>query len=176
MSISSKDPTKIFADASNAAIYIQEGSGDALAITNTRVKVGSFQVTKYENPGGRAVVQINLTLEYNSDNPQFQFSRNLRTAIARVSAANFDSSLIPTGGGFNIGSAASTWNNAYFSGAVGIGTATIGSGIKLGVSGGNIAVYDAGGGLIVKIPDGTSCYRISVTNTGTVTSTVVACP
>jgi len=176
MPFSDKDPTKIFTDTNNNAIYIQEGSKEPLAITNSRVRVGSFQVTKYENPGGRAVVQVYVSLVYNSDNPRLQFSKDVRTAISRVSAANFDSSLIPLGSGLNIGSTVNTWSNAYFSGAVGIGTTNLPSGIKLGVSGGNIAIYDAGSGLILKTPDGNSCYRIGVTNTGVVTSTVVACP
>jgi hypothetical protein len=176
MPSASKDPTKIFTDANKSAIYIQEGNGEALAITNSRVKVSTFQVTKYENPGGRAVVQVDISLVYNSDNPRLQFSKDIRTAITRVSAANFDSSLIPTGSGLNIGSTASTWTNAYFSGAVGIGTTNIPAGIKLGVGGGNIATYDAGSGLIVKTPDGNNCYRIGVTNSGVVTSTLVACP
>lgn len=177
MPTSANDPTKIFTDASSTAIYVQEGSGAALAITGSRVKIGSFEVTKYENPGGRAIVQVDLTLSYNSDNPQFQFSRTLTTAITRVSAANFDSSLIPTAtttADRDLGSTSNQWNNAYFSGNVGIGTTAPGA--KLGVSGGDIATKDAGKGLIVKTPDGSTCYRISVTNAGAVTSTSVACP
>lgn len=174
-SSSGADPTKIYVDASNTAIYVKEGTADARAITNSLVKIGGFQVVKYENPGGRAVVQVDLTLQYNSDNPQFQFSRNFKTAITRVSAANFDFNLIPNANNaYDLGSSSFTWRDAYFSGNVGIGTTAPGA--KLSVSGGDIVTKDAGKGLIVKRPDGAACYRIFVDNNAAVSSTAVTCP
>ena len=175
MASSTLDPTKIFVDASSTAIFIQEGSGQSLAITNNKVKIDRFWITKFENPGGRAVVQIDLTISNNTSNVQHQFTRTIRTAIARVSAANFDSDIIPgSNATYDVGSSSFTWNNAYFSGNVGIGTTAPGA--KLGVVGGDITTKDAGKGLVVKTPDGTACYRLGVNNSGNVSSTLVTCP
>lgn len=175
MASSTLDPTEIFVDASSTAIFVQEGSAAALAITNNKIKVTHFEIVKYENPGGRAVVQIDLTLENNIDNPQLKFSRTLQTAIARASAANFDSNILPnSSNAYDVGSGSNAWKDAYFAGNVGIGTTAPGA--KLGVSGGDITTKDAGKGLIVKTPNGSACYRLGVDNSGNVTSTSVACP
>jgi hypothetical protein len=41
---------------------------------------------------------------------------------------------------------------------------------------GNLATIGAGNGLIMKTPNGSACYLVSVTNSGTVTSTATSCP
>jgi len=174
-SSSTLDPTYIFADASGTAVYIQEGSGTAQPLTNSLVAINDFTVTKYENAGGRAVVQVALTLKYNSGNPSHQLTRTLQTAITRISAATFDSNLLPnSNNSYDFGSGSFTWRNGYFSGSVGIGTTN--PGVKLVVSGSDAATTDAGAGWVVKTPNGSSCYRLGVNNSGTVSTTVVACP
>ncbi|MDP1706590.1 MAG: prepilin-type N-terminal cleavage/methylation domain-containing protein [bacterium] len=174
-SSSTLDSTYIFADASGTAVYLQEGSGTAQPLTNSLVEIGNFQVTKFENPGGLATVQIALTLQYKSNNPQHRLTRTLQTAVTRISAATFDSSLLPnSNNSYDFGSGSNAWRNGYFSGNVGIGTTNPGA--KLGISGGDAAIKDVGYGWVVKTPDGLSCYRLGVTNGGVPTATVVACP
>lgn len=174
-SSSTLDPTYIFVDASSTAIYIKEGSDDARPLTNSLVQISSFEVTKYENPGGRAVVQVALTLRYKSDNPAHQLTRSLQTAITRISAATFDSNILPnSNNAYDLGSGLVTWRDGYFSGEVGIGTTNPGT-AKLGISGGDAAI-STGYGWVVRTPDGTACYRLGVTNSGSATATVVACP
>lgn len=176
MASSTIDPTIIF--ASGTTIYLQEGNSQPSPLTNDAVNVSNFQVIKYENPGGRAVVQVDLTLTYNSDDPKLQLSRDLKTAITRVSAATFDFNLVPSvNNAYDIGLSNYAWQNAFFSGTVGIGTTDPGNGIKLGINGGNIALKGAGDGLILKASDGVTCAKIFIINgTGVVSSTLVACP
>src|SRR3989344_336306 len=50
MASSTLDPTLVYTDASNTAVYIQEGSSTAQALTDSNVSVNNFLVTKYENP------------------------------------------------------------------------------------------------------------------------------
>lgn len=108
------DPTRIFLE--NEAIYLKQGAESAVSLTDENVSVQDFSVVKYENPGGPSVVQVDLTLSYNSDNPQAQTTRKARTAITRISAATFDSSILPTGGNFSIGQAAApSWGRIFLS-------------------------------------------------------------
>ncbi len=176
----SLDPTKIF--FSNNVIYLQEGKSSAVALTSSNVKVDNFLVTKYENPGGPAVVQIDLTLSYNSQNPQNQISRTLRTAITRISAATFDSSVVPnSNNSFDLGNPINKWKDGYFSGGLSIyGQAGIGgapssdTAIKLKTNG-DIFINSNGKSIILKSPDGT-CYRLGFTNGGAFATSSLGCP
>jgi hypothetical protein len=78
----------------------------------------------------------------------------------------------------------SVWSSgggaAYYTGGnVGVGTAAPNDKLevagRLRVSGGN-DIYVAGGGSGVILSNGASCYRITVTGTGVVTSTLTSCP
>lgn len=179
MASSSIDTALVY--ASGTAMYLSEtsatGTTTLVPLTDSNVVVQGFSATKYENPGGFAVVQIGLTLSYNTSNPKAVATRSLKTAVSRISAAQFDSSVYPNASNsFDLGTATNNWRNAYFSGNVGIGIASFGSAYKLVTSGGDIATYDAGKGIVEKTPDGTACYRIGLTNAGAVTSTAVTCP
>lgn len=124
---SSTDPILIFTDASNTAIYIQQGTGASTTLTSNRVLIGNFSVTKYENPSGHATIQLDMTLNYNTAiSPAFSdVSRSLSTAIARVSAATFDSDLVPNADNtFSVGQTLNRWKDAFF-GKIAIGTTTI---------------------------------------------------
>jgi hypothetical protein len=149
------------------------------------VNVTTLSFVKRENPGGRDSVSVNMTIAYNSQNPKQQFSQALETAVARVSAATFDSNILPSStNAYVIGTAANLWQSIngliYFSGGnVGVGTAAPNDKLevagRLRVSGGN-DIYVAGGGSGVILSNGASCYRITVTGTGVVTSTLTSCP
>lgn len=170
-----KDPTIIYFNKDEEKIYLKEGNNPEVSLISEKVKVKDFRVVKFENSGSRAVVEVYLTLENKTDNPKFRFSQTLQTAIGKISAATFDSSLVPNAPSvYDIGATGYSWRDAYFSGQVGIGTVSPGS--KLGIGGGDIVLKDAGRGIILKTPNGNNCYKIFVTDTGALTSTLVSCP
>lgn len=174
MSASSTDTTLLY--ASGTAIYLEErtagGSASITPLTDERVTVDSFYVTKYENPGGFDVTQLDLVMSFNTDNPQADATRTLQTAVTRISAATFDSDVNPnTNDSLSLGGSGLNWKHAYFS-----GTVQVGSYIKLVGSTGNLATTGAGNGIIMKTPSGDTCYLVSVTNAGNVTSTATSCP
>jgi type II secretory pathway pseudopilin PulG len=186
MSASAADTTKIYADSNGTALYIEEipsgsQSGTPIALTSDKVKVTNFSVTKYEEPGGLASVQVNLTLDYNTTNPQATVSKTWQSAIARISAATFDSSLLPNADATtDLGAAITRWRNLYLSGdasvagSLGLGTTPPSSGTKL-KSTGNIAIATSTAYLILMSPNGT-CYRVGVSNGGGFTTSSVGCP
>jgi len=59
------------------------------------------------------------------------------------------------------------------SGNVGIGTTP---NARLHVAGGDVAITTQGNGIILRATDGTNCYRVTVNNAGTLSTTLVACP
>lgn len=174
METSSIDPTLVYVDASNTAVYLQEGAGTARALTDSNVKINSFLVTKYENPGGPTIVQVDLTLEYNSTSPQQQAVRTLRTAVTKISAATFDSSVLPNANNtYDIGNSANNWKDAYFSGNIGIGSAPV-SAVKI-KSNGDIGFASSSAGIIFVSPGG-SCFHLKLNNSGNISTSTAACP
>lgn len=174
MTSSTLDPTLIYADASGTAIYIQEGTSTALALTDSNVTVSNFSVTKFENAGGPSIVQVDLTLAYNTSNPQAQASKSLRFGITRISAATFDSSIVPnSNNAYDIGNSGNNWRDAYFLGGVGIGTAPVAA-AKLKITG-DAAFTTSTIGLILVAPNAT-CYRVSVSNAGALSTATATCP
>ncbi len=153
------DPTKI--SQVDGRLFIEEGEGEAKALTGPDVRVDLFKVTKYGNPDGRATVHVDIGLSYNTESPREKFSRVIETAVTRISAANFDSDLVPTGANLNVGNEGNRWKDGYFSG-------------KLKTDG-NIAITNSSAGLVLKAPGGT-CYKVTVDDTGTLLRTVEPCP
>ncbi|MEK7195776.1 MAG: prepilin-type N-terminal cleavage/methylation domain-containing protein [Patescibacteria group bacterium] len=98
------------------------------ALTTSKVSANTLTFTKFDIPGGHATVQIDATLTYNSTNPDQQISRTLRSAIGRVSAATFDSDLLPDAtNSRNIGTltgAPKAWKNIFLTGVLGLGSYT----------------------------------------------------
>ena len=121
--VSDRDPMVIWNDG--GVIKMSEGSGGnkkTSDLTNALVVVDNLKFTKFTQYPGHDSVAIDIQLTYNSQNPDSRITRNLRTAIARVSAATFDSNLLPGSADFEIGQSGSPWKNLYISGNVGIGT------------------------------------------------------
>ena len=174
MESSELDPTLIYVDASDTVIYLKEGTSNAVALTDSNVEVNTFLVTKYENPGGAAIVQVDLVFEFNTDNPQAKATRSLRTAITKISAATFDSSILPnTGNVYDIGDGENNWKDAYFSGSIGLGTSPV-SAVKI-KSTGDIAFTTSSAGIILVAPSG-SCYRLTINSALQLATSTVACP
>src|SRR3989338_10774888 len=135
-----KDPTCLYLE--NNVIKLAEGPYDeynkqncvstasASNLTSDKVIADKLKFSKITNYPGHDVVSIDIQLIYNSNNPQSQITRNLKSAIARVSAATFDDNLIPgSDAQYDLGFSPNTrWKNANFSGDllvagnVGIGT------------------------------------------------------
>lgn len=187
MSSSSLDKTFVF--ASGTVLYLEQGSSTvgvmpAVPLTNDRVVVDNFSVTKYGSGGGLAVVQVDLTLSYNTTKPQAKVARSWRSAVTRVNAATFDSSLLPSAAGnYNVGASGQTWNQGFFSGDVTIsGTGKLGVGTspsslattKIKMTG-DLGYTTSTYGLILMAPNST-CYRVTVNNAGTLVINSTTCP
>ncbi len=79
-------------------------------LTSSRVVVDTFNFRKFTQYPGHDTVSINIQITYNSLNPQSQIQRTLQSAIARVSAATFDSDIVPGGAySFNLGQSGAPW-------------------------------------------------------------------
>lgn len=186
-SLSTADTTKIFVDSGMNAIYLQEidqngTTSTTVPLTDGKVRVSSFQVTKYQMPGGLAAAQVDITLEANTTNPKAQVSRSWRGAITRVSAATFDSTLLPTSdASLNLGATGQKWNYGYFdkdvtiqNGRLILGTfSSIPAGMKVAAAG-DIGFSSNLYGVILKSPGGT-CWRVGIDNVGKLTTTTATC-
>ena len=142
--------------ASGTTIYLAAGGTDT-ALSDSRVSADSLVFTKFSNPPAKDSIQIDLTLSAISPNISSSFSKPFRMAIERVSAAVFDSSLIPgSDNAYDVGlGSPQRWRNASFSGgvniggSVGIGTTTPSSllhvwgDIRMGSSSAGIIFADA---------------------------------
>ena len=187
MSSSSLDKTFIY--ASGTTIYLEQGvqqvlTGNATALTDSNVRVDTFSFEKYNNPGGPAVLNILLIMSYNSQNPQSQVTRRLETAISRISASIFDSSLVPDQNNIrDFGNSSLKWKDGYLSGdlltdgriRVGTTWSSLLPDMKI-VSGGNINFTSSSYGIVLMSPSGSFCYRLRVTESGGLATSTATCP
>ena len=172
MASSTLDPTTIY--LSDNTVYLREGSYDPIPLTDSQIQVNDFSVTKYENPGGYAIVQVHITISYNTEGQRAKYKRTTRTAISRVTAATFDSSLLPnTGSTYDVGESGTAWRYGYFSSGVGIGAAPVaGTSIK---TTDDIYISTSTAGIIFTQPDGT-CVRFFLDNARNSSTTDIGCP
>ncbi len=122
MKDSTLDPTVIRSDAT--AIYMKQGTNAEMALTNTKVKINSLILAKSTPGGGKATLQINASLQYVSTNPQLAITKTLSGAVGRVSAATFDSDLLPDADNLrSVGQVGPNlqWKNGRFSSDLTIG-------------------------------------------------------
>ncbi len=178
MSTSTDDPTLMY--LSGTTVYLQQGSANPVALTNSDVTVDNFLVTPYQNPGGTTIVQLDLSMTYNATNPAARLTRSLETSVARVSAAQFDSSVYPSSGGtLDLGTATYKWRNGYLSGTFSVdGQTTLGTGVAGATvlkSYGNIGFSTSTYGIVFVTPSG-SCLLMTMTNAGAIATSSVACP
>ncbi len=134
-----KDPTCV--SLVGGVIKLAEGPGsnpnDCSAttsdITSNRVIVDNLEFKKFSQYPGHDVVSIDIIMTYNANNSQSRVQRSLKSAIARISAATFDSNLLPGSGSFELGQAGSPWRKIYLAdGTAGEPSYTFGSNNTLG--------------------------------------------
>jgi hypothetical protein len=176
MASSSYDPTLIF--ASGTALWIQEGASAPQVLTSPKVNITNLSFVKHENPGGHDSVSVVFTANYNAPNAASNFVQSLSTSVARVSAATFDSNIIPSAGNtYKLGASAGDWqsvnNTIIFSGSnVGIGVTPT---AKFQVNSGDVYIDTVARGVIQKSADGT-CWRLAVSNAGALSAASTTCP
>ena len=122
-----EDPTIISSDA--AAIYLQQGTGDRIALTNNKVLVNNLNFKQDSVVRGHSILNTDASLKFNSTDPKLNIVRSIKSAVGRVSAAVFDDHLLPSGDDqSDVGqSPGKRWRNLWFSGdAVIEGEAVIG--------------------------------------------------
>jgi len=121
--VSDRDPIIIWND--NGIVKMSEGSGGnqkTSDLTNALVVADKLEFTKFTQYPGHDSVAIDIQLTYNSQNPESRITRSLRSAIARVSAATFDSDLTPgSDNNYSIGFGGSRWKNISISNLLNLG-------------------------------------------------------
>jgi type II secretory pathway pseudopilin PulG len=173
-----EDPVVI--DMNGNAVRLKIGAAAAQNITSDKVEVSGLSFSKRSNPGGKDSVATSFTVTYATGNQAQRFAQSLRTAIARVSAATFDSDIVPgaaSAGDYALGTSAGDWrsvnNTLFFNGSnVGIGDSTPDATFE--VAGGNMYVSDSGAGIIFK--NGSSCHLLYLTADGGIATSSLACP
>lgn len=176
MPSAAEDPTYIM--LSGGTVYIrQTDAGAQQPLTSGKVTVSNISFTKRSNAPSHDSLSVAFTVEYNTANLKQQFAQSLQTAISRVSAATFDSNVVPSSTAtYNLGVTGQVWssvNNVInFSGSnVGIGVSPT---QVFQVSGGDIYVSGAGQGIIFKSVGGT-CFKLTITNGGLLATSTFTC-
>lgn len=184
MVTSTTDPTYIYLSGGTA--YLREtDAGVAVPLTSSRVTVSDLTFTKRENAGGHDSVAIAFIVAYNTENAQQKFSQALRTSIARVSAATFDSDIRASSTNtFKLGAAALEWQSIngtiFFSSSfnVGIDSSQFTPNARLHVRNGHIyldGTVSSTNALVLRSSDGV-CWRVNVNTAGTVVTASTTCP
>ncbi|MEK7657687.1 MAG: peptidase G2 autoproteolytic cleavage domain-containing protein [Patescibacteria group bacterium] len=139
-----RDPIVIWLDEPSKLIKMSEGTGTYQRIsdlTDNKIIADKLLFTKFSQYPGHDTVSIDIQLTYNSTNPNSRITRALQSAIARVSAATFDSPLLPgSDNTYDLGYSPNTrWRNAAFSGDLivtgNIGIGTTAPSAKMEISG-----------------------------------------
>ncbi len=124
-------------------VKVRKGRGAAQTIadlTNDNVTTGNLTFVKFVNYPGRDLVEIDLSLSYNSSNPQQQTSRKLVLGVGRAIAATFDTSLLPgASGSIDVGQSTQRWRDGYFSGTLNVSGSSF-----LATSGGSVTIGSGG--------------------------------
>jgi len=153
------DPTYIRGDAAGF-VYVKQGAGDEVALTNDRVVLDSLQFKKNDIAGGHATLQVDSTMHYNSTSQQLAATRSLRTVVGRVNAAVFDSNLLPGADNsydFGTASGPQRWKEGHFAGNV-----TIGGNVGIGTTTDLDQILTINGGITLRTTDGRpECNSIS---------------
>ncbi|MCL4437509.1 type II secretion system GspH family protein [Patescibacteria group bacterium] len=108
MPSSSIDAVFIYASSTSVYLqqcpnYLQQSCLAPTALTSNRVNVSGLTFTRKQNPNSRDLVSVSFTMAYNGNNPQQIYASSFDSAIARVNAATFDTSLLPSGANQTLG-------------------------------------------------------------------------
>ena len=115
-----KDPTNI--TLSSGKIVLQQGGGAAFNLTTDSVVVSQLSFLKITTYPGRDTVQIDISISYNTQNPQQQFTKTLTSMVARANAASFDSDIVPGSDNiYDMGISGTRWQDLNLSGEAKIG-------------------------------------------------------
>ena len=104
-------------------IYLTEGNNAMVTLTNEKVTVDYLKFTKYDFEGGHTTAGIDLSLTFDTDNPQYAVTRTIRSAVGRVTAATFDDNLLPGANNtYDVGQITgdAAWRDGVFSGSINI--------------------------------------------------------
>jgi type II secretory pathway pseudopilin PulG len=176
MSTSTEDTVYVYIEDDRVTMESSEG---ARYITSPKVKASNIAFTRRTNTNGHDSLAVSFVMEYNTTNIKQAFVQAFSTSVARVSAATFDSNIVPSAlSTYNLGASSGDWrsinNTIFFSASkVGVGISTPSSTFQ--VAGGDVYVSSVPYGLVLKAPNGTSCYRLTVTNTGSLATSTVGC-
>ncbi len=137
LGLNANDPTYI--KVQSGTVYLQQtNTGTLSPLSSSRVTVAGLTFTRRANAPGHDAVNVSFTVSYNSVSALQAFSQYLQASVARVSAATFDSDLVPssTAGAYKIGSSGNYWSSInqsiYFSGSnVGIGVVSPGQTLEV---------------------------------------------
>ncbi len=178
MAASAEDPIYIY--LSNNTVYIKQTDGGiAQPLTSNKVLVSNMSFTKRSNAPGHDSVAVSFSVSYNTGGIQQRFAEGLQTAIARVSAATFDSDVrAGSSNQYVIGAASGEWKSIngtiYFNGS-NVGVGALSPGAKLQVSGGDVYLDTTTKGVVLRSSDG-ACWRVTPSTTGTLTTASLTCP
>ena len=176
------DPTII--SVSSGTVYIQQGNGPQVALTSAKVSVSNLSFTRRANPPGHDSVSTAFTIAYNTSNFGQMFSEIFQTSVARVSAATFDSNLIPSStNAYSVGQAGQIWTSInglinFNPGGTGV---EIGPGApsssRLEVNGDVYIDTTSGKGLVLRDSSG-NCWRLTITTGGAIATSSLGsnCP
>ena len=141
MKDTAKDPTCL--SLVSGVIKLAEGPGTnpnectttTSDLTSNRVIVDTLNFKKFTQYPGHDTLSLDIQMTYNSQNPKSRVQRTLSSAIARVSAATFDSDVVP-GGVYNytLGQAGAPWQKVIMAdGTAANPSYTFGSNTGLGL-------------------------------------------
>jgi hypothetical protein len=176
MSSSTQDPTTITLATSTGIVYIQEGSNAPQPLTSGRVAIANLTFVRHANPPAHDSVEVTFTANATTNNIANAFAQAFRTTVTQVSAASFDSNIVPSSTNtYSLGTTGAVWNNIngviYFNGSnVGIGTASALA--PLEVQGSDLFVYNPSGASYITLRDASgNCWEIGVGSRGLTTAT-----
>lgn len=179
MASSSEDPVSIRLSGTKVELRETE-NGEWRPLTSDKVELRELSFVRNSNPPARDSVSVSFTMEYASgNNLQRKFSHGIRTTIARVSAATFDSNIIPSQSGLlDIGISSGDWrsvNNTLFFSGSNVGVGISGPAAKLQISGGDVYLDGQNQGIILRSTNG-SCFKTTVTDAGVLNTAPATCP
>ena len=129
------DPTVI--TLASGTVYLQQGGGALQPLNSSKVAISNLSFIKRSNAPSHDSVSVNFTVAYNSANVEQAFAQMLQTSVERVSAANFDSNVLPSStNSYVLGNSSNRWLSIdgiiYFSGSnVGIGVSSPGQTLEV---------------------------------------------